>query len=169
MFQRKNEKSMANLEQYRAVLDDMERQRNEHLFKARELEIAMAALLKLMPQEQKTVAQPAPQQLPLAAISADKYTGMSVRWAILCLLTEDATGPMSTGLIAEALRAGGITSSGKSFAANVSAVLSDMRLKKFEVDSTDLGWIITERGRSAWIHIKATREKEGEATASTVQ
>lgn len=154
----KGEKSMANLDQYRAVLEDLEKQKNEYLFKVREVEVAIAALRKLMPDEPRPTAAAVDNLLPVV-VEQNKYAGMSVRWAILCLLTEDAVAPLSTGAVAQLLTEGGITSTSKNFAANVSAVLSDMNHNKNEVISRDNGWVISERGKSAWIHIKANRER----------
>ena len=88
-----------------------------------------------------------------------KFTGMSTRWAVLALLSEDATGPMTTGQIAESLQIHGMVSSAKSFAGNVSAVLSGMNHEKGEVQSSLEGWTITDKGKSAWIHIKASRQR----------
>lgn len=154
----KGEKIMANLDQYRAVLEDLEKQKNEYLFKVREVDVAIAALRKLMPDEPRPTAAVMDNLLPVV-VEQNKYAGMSVRWAILCLLTEDAVAPLSTGAVAQLLTEGGITSTSKNFAANVSAVLSDMNHNKNEVISRDNGWVISERGKSAWIHIKANRER----------
>ena len=92
---------------------------------------------------------------------------MSVRWAILNLLAEDANHPMTTGDIAVALQQGGITSSGKNFAGNVSAVLSDMSRTRGEAASKDEGWVITEIGKSAWAHISARRQANPQYGASS--
>lgn len=156
---KRSEKTMANLDQYHAVLEDLEKQRNEYLFKVREVEIAISSLRKLMPEEVRAVAAAVEIARPAPLIRSQKFANMSVRWAILYFLSEDATGPISTGAIAEALVAGGITSASKNFAGNVSAILSDMNHNKNEVISTDSGWVISDKGKSAWIHIKATRER----------
>ncbi len=52
---------------------------------------------------------------------------------MLALLAEDANGPLTTGEIADALQAGGMISNARSFASNVSAVLSGMNHEKKEV------------------------------------
>jgi len=153
----RKEKTMANQEQYRAVLDDLLKQRAELHYKVGEIEAAVSALRKLMPDTD--IPTQTPRQLPLA-VQAGKYLGMSVRWGILCLLNEDATQPLSTGELANALQAGGITTNGKNFAGNVSAVLSEMNRVKREVSSTDAGWVITEIGKQAWIHAKALRARQ---------
>jgi hypothetical protein len=151
----RKEESMANQEQYRAVLDDLLKQRNQLQYKISEIDAAVSALRKLMPEAE--IVSHVARQVPLA-ISGGKYAGMSVRWGILQLLSEDAVGPMVTGQIAEALVMGGIRSDGKNFPGNVSAVLSDMNRIKQEVENTENGYVITSKGRSAWIHIKPMRE-----------
>lgn len=150
------EEKMATIEQYRAVLDDLLLQRNHYQFRITEIESGIAALRRLMPHEQSQVAKP--RQEPLLNVAEGKYAGMSVRWGILELLTEDATGPMTTGQIADALRAGGTKSDGKNFASNVSAILSDMNRVRGEVESGPEGFTITASGRNAWIHIKPSRD-----------
>jgi len=156
------EKTMANLEQYRAVLDDLMKQRNELQFKMGEIDHAVAALRRLMPIEEKSSPKDSQQALPI--VTHGKYADMSTRWAILWLLSEDAPSPLSTGQIADALQAGGMTSGAKSFAGNVSAVLSGMNHEKGEVLASNNGWTISERGKNAWIHIKASRERKPQIT-----
>ena len=146
---------MANLEQYRAVLDDLMKQRTQLQFKIGEIDSAVSALRRLMPTE--NIAPVKDVQQPLPIIQNGRYSGMSTRWAILMLLSEDATRPLSTGEIAEALQAGGIASSARNFAGNVSAVLSGMNHEKNEVIAGTNGWAISENGKNAWIHIKAAR------------
>jgi len=151
------EKTMANSEQYRAVLDDLLKQRNQLQFKIGEIDSAVAALRRLMPPEE--IIEPKDLQIPMP-VSSGKYVGMSNRWAVLNLLCEDAIRPMDTASIAEALAAGGIVTRGKSLASNVSAVLSDMAKLRGEVESTDGKWTITQRGKESWIHIKASRDNK---------
>jgi hypothetical protein len=164
------EKNMANTEQYRAVLDDLMKQRAQLSFRITEIDSAVAALRRLMPPEEISAPKNSQPSLPMA--ESGKYTGMGVRWAILALLTEDATSPLTTGQIADALQAGGMTSNAKSFSGNVSAVLSGMNHDKQEVVSGSDGWSISEKGRNAWIHIKATRERDAhpiQAASPTLQ
>jgi hypothetical protein len=152
------EKIMANKEQYRAVLDDLMKQRSELQYKIGEIDSAVSALRRLMPNEPITTEKSSQQVLPIEG--QGRYFGMSTRWAILWLLSEDATAPMTTGEIADALQAGGMLSTARSFAGNVSAVLSGMNHEKGEVLSGPNGWAISEKGKSAWIHIKASRERK---------
>jgi hypothetical protein len=84
------------------------------------------------------------------------YAGMSVRWAILNLLCEHASGSLGTAEIAAALRGGGITSSAQNFTSNVSAVLSGMVNQRREIEQADNGFRITEQGRAVWDGIKHT-------------
>jgi hypothetical protein len=149
---------MANLDQYRAVIEDLIKERNLHQLRIGEIEAAISALRKLMPAEQIAEQRAAPQQPVLHAMPG-KYTGMGVRWAILSLLTEDATGAMLPSEIAKILIAGGKESTGKNFRGNVSAVLSDMCHNRGEVESApNGGWQITQKGRECWAHIKARME-----------
>jgi hypothetical protein len=103
----------------------------------------------------------------VAAIPAGKYSNMSVRWAILNLLAEDAVGPMPTGKIAEALNAGGLNSkTGKNFSSNVSAILSVMSNTRGEVESTETGFRLTPNGRAAWEAVKHTPQYANRLFAS---
>ena len=155
------EKNMANLDQYRAVLDDLMKQRHQLHFRIGEIDTAVAALRRLMPVEDAAPVSSSQQPLPMVANG--KYTGMSTRWAILSLLSEDATGPLTTGQIADSLQSGGMASNAKSFAGNVSAVLSGMNHDKEEVVAEGGTWTISDKGKDAWIHIKASREWKGNA------
>jgi hypothetical protein len=170
MANQEKEDFMSQIEHYRAVLDDLQRQRDLYHLKINEINQAIASLHRLIPDEAK-------QELPPVIYSnttavpppPGKFSGMSVRWAILNLLSEVATGPMSTGEIAAALREGGITSGAANFAGNVSAVLSVMGKQKGEVTSVENGWVISPIGRQAWAHIRAKRESQQLTISSNVQ
>ena len=149
---------MANLEQYRAVLEDLVKQKNELQFKIGEIDAAVSALRRLMPIEEQPRQKDLQQSLPM--VKHGRYSEMSVRWAILALLAEEAEGPLSTGQIAIKLIEGGVTSESRHFGANVSAVLSKMNHERKELESSPDGWRITEAGKTAWIHIKASREQK---------
>src|SRR5260370_31221723 len=119
MVDRKKEDFMSQIEHYRAVLDDLQKQRELHQFKITEIDKAVASLRRLIPGEaQEELPIPGYTSPMLPTMRVGKYAGMSVRWAILNLLNEDATGPMGTSEIAEALQRGGITSAGRNFNAN---------------------------------------------------
>lgn len=161
----RKEEYMANLEQYRAVLEDLIKQRNLLEFKIGEIDNAINALKRLMPADEVAVPKHAEPQPVLTGLPG-KYTGMGVRWAILNLLAEDAVYPMGSTAIANALQQGGMTSTAKNFRGNVSAVLSDMNLKRGEVESAPGSrWKISQKGKEAWIHIKASRNRSS-ATVS---
>jgi hypothetical protein len=98
---------------------------------------------------------PAPMQRPNIS-DAKKFANVSVRWAILWLLSETKK-PLTVSEIATALQDGGVDSNAADFNANVSSVLSTMRSKRQEVDVTDGRWAIAEVGTSAIEYIKATK------------
>jgi hypothetical protein len=161
MVDQKKEDFMSQIEHYRAVLDDLQNQRNVLQYRIKEIDTAITSLHRLIPNEAKDeLPTPAMPNIQRADVPQGKYAGMSVRWAILNLLAEDATAPMATGDIAEALLKGGIVSKGKSFSGNVSAVLSGMNHDRQEVVFQGDGWVITETGKSAWTHISAKRQAE---------
>ena len=86
-----------------------------------------------------------------------KYSRMSVRWAILCLLAE-RNHQFSVQEIADALKDGGIRTEAANFANNVAAVLSQMKMRLKpgpEVELNDGKWNISEVGRSAWNYIRS--------------
>ncbi len=88
-----------------------------------------------------------------------KYALISVRWAILHLLSE-ASRPMSTADIAEALKSAGVQTKAANFSNNVSAMLSTtMREKDHEeVEAVDGKWRLTAVGRNKIAHIVTTAE-----------
>ena len=164
---------MSQIEHYRAVLEDLQQQRDLHQLKITEIDKAISSLQRLIPDDARSELPIAQSQYAVtptpASVRAGKYAGMSVRWAILNLLNEDATRPMSTGEIAEALQQGGITSTSRNFSANVSAVLSNMNNERGEVTSTENGWTIAPTGRSAWAHIRIRRAEQQQLISSSVQ
>jgi len=83
------------------------------------------------------------------------YAGMSVRWAILYLLSGKEQA-MTTDEIADVLKNGGVTSNAQRFAGNVSAILSGMRNERQEVEQVAEGYRITQHGRDVWEGIKRT-------------
>jgi len=172
MVDQKKEDFMPQIEHYRAVLDDLQRQRDMLHLKIDEIDKAISSLHRLIPEEAKEEL-PTPSYATVSSavtLRSGKYSGMSVRWAILNLLNVDATGPMGTGEIAEALLRGGITSAGKNFNANVSAVLSNMNNVRNEVQSGDTGWVVAPAGRQAWAHIRVKRAaQQQELISSNVQ
>lgn len=89
------------------------------------------------------------------AATPGKYSGLSVRWAILFLLSE-AVAPMGTAEIADALTKGGVHSNAQRFVGNVSAILSGMVKERGEVVQEESGYSITPHGRDVWDGIKRT-------------
>lgn len=169
MADRKKEDFMSQIQHYRAVLEDLQGQRAMHQLKIAEIDAGISALRRLIPSDTREELAPHEPSNEQPSIHPGKYAGMSVRWAVLNLLAEDSTKPMGTGEVADALQHGGITSTGKNFAANVSAVLSNMNNERKEVLSTDNGWVISDIGRQAWAHIRLRRAEQQRAISSSVQ
>jgi hypothetical protein len=160
---------------YEAMLSELHTKRSYYRRCASDTDQAISGLIKVMqasgmvvPTQETTalaVIHPSPQVQPQDRRSAvsthpisHRFGSMSVRWAILLLLDE-AKSDMSTSEIVEALEAGDIRAKSKavSFNNNVSAVLSDMKSPRAEVEVTDGRYKITDKGRSAINHIKFTR------------
>ena len=74
------------------------------------------------------------------------YENMSIRQAILYFLNE-TNQPLSAPDIAKALIQGGIHTKALNFANNISAVISNMKRHRKEVDIEDGKWFITNIGR----------------------
>lgn len=160
---------------YEAMLKELHAKRSYYRRCASDADQTISGLLKLMqasgmsvPAQESTalavIPKPQPnaiegrQPVPIAPPASHRFGSMSVRWAILLLLDE-ATSDMSTADIVAALEAGDIRAKSKAvnFSNNVSAVLSDMKSPRAEVEVTDGRYKITEKGRSAIHHIKLTR------------
>lgn len=75
-----------------------------------------------------------------------RYSNMSVRWAVLKLLSESVDRWTSAD-ISEALLGGGNKKASK---ATVSAVISDMVKKRLELIQGEDGYQLTDAGRHAW-------------------
>ena len=74
---------------------------------------------------------------------------------------------MTAAEIAQVLINGGISSGkGKDFSSTVSAVLSDMKNKRFEVANSAAGvWNITQTGIQAWAAIKTIPQYQHRASS----
>ena len=83
-----------------------------------------------------------------------RYSNISVRWAVLWHLTEFVNGDQKTGEIASALLAGGYQSDKPRFGNLVSAVLSTMKAKNEVEIGSDGGYRVSEVGRRNWNHIR---------------
>jgi hypothetical protein len=144
---------------YDAVLKDLDQRVEDSRRQLAELQARMKELHFTRQNIQKLMTPDGPVRASPNSES-QKYTDLSVRWAILCLLTEINVA-RSIPEIAEALCAGGIRTTARDFNNNVSAVLSQMKAKeKPEVQVFDGKWSITEVGRGAWSHIKLKRSKQ---------
>jgi hypothetical protein len=88
--------------------------------------------------------------------TSQKYALISVRWAILDLLTTSA--PLTTADIADILKREGVTTKAANFLNNISAVLSTtMKIGAQEVQQTSDGkWELTEKGKNAAYHIRTS-------------
>jgi hypothetical protein len=99
---------------------------------------------------------------------------MSVRWGVLKMMAEEATEPLKTAQMAVLLLEGGMKSAGKTFASNVSAVVSDMvnQRKELEAIGETGTYRITDNGRLAWAAIKHSPKyvsRETVAVSPTLQ
>jgi hypothetical protein len=153
------------IDHYQAVLHDLEQRRVKCQRELMEIEPAIAGIRKVL-SEAASLFAGTPQQA-----DRPRYAGMSVRWAILNFLAEDSRGPMETAEIAQALQAGGISSKGKNFNSNVSAVLSTMARDRGEVASGPHGYALTDNGMRAWQAIKLTPQylNRGAESSASVQ
>lgn len=91
---------------------------------------------------------------------SQKYTRLSVRWAVLDLL--HGSEGMTTSEIADALQEGGIQTKATNFANNVSSVLTTTMLKDHqEVEQLNDGtsrWKLTMTGVSAITYLRTTEK-----------
>lgn len=89
-----------------------------------------------------------------------RYEGLSVRWGVLQFLAGEANGPASTADIAAALLRGGMTTRGRDFISNVSAVISVMVNKREELEAVPGSntYRLTTRGQEAWHAIQQTNQ-----------
>ena len=151
---------------YRAVLDDLQQRKQAYKDSIVELDRIIASML-----QQLEAVAPSGSDFPAPGndepVVLGEYSDMSVRWAILKLLGEDTHNPMATGDVATALEKGGVTTRGQRFASIVSAVLSDMKNKKQEVETADDGmYRLSENGRQAWEAIKNSVRYQDRPSAS---
>lgn len=145
-------------EHYDAVMRDLEDRIAKREQEIRGYRETLSNIKKLVSEQVNLFAETPNVSTPAVAVSSGRYAGMSVRWAILCLLGEDHPGPLATSDIAAILQQGGMTTRGGSFSSNVSAVLSVMRKDRNEVEVTGEGYRLTENGHHAWDAIKLTTQ-----------
>lgn len=169
------------LDHYQAVLRDLELRRSRVQKELMELDQTIGGIKKLLSTTASlfvsapvvtatSVPEPA---LPKVTMLVDdqKYAGMSVRWGILKLLGEESLGPLKTAQMAVRLVNGGMQSSGKDFAGNVSAVVSDMVNKRKELEPAEEPgtYRLTDNGRLAWAAIKHSPRYVNRAVSANVQ
>src|SRR5258708_7886358 len=121
-----------NISSYQQTLDDLEFRRARSLDELRRIEAAMTGLRAAMeisvhmtPGPNSAIATPA----EIRHEAQQRYSEMSVRWAVLKFLAEHSLQPQKTADISSALLEGGNPKASK---ATVSAVVSAMN-KKNEV------------------------------------
>lgn len=148
---------------YAAVLQDLTSKRDAISSELKQIEAAIAAVsAAIASHSEGPLAKPLPFTPPITpptpsiVPSDQKYSGMSVRWAVLNLMAEDTAEALRTSEIAEMLQAHGVRPGGQNFTSNVSAVVSDMTKKKGELTVEDGRYQITDHGRDVWVGIKRT-------------
>ncbi|HWY19817.1 MAG TPA: hypothetical protein VNX26_01285 [Candidatus Acidoferrum sp.] len=143
---------------YDAVLHDLEAQRTDVQQQVSTLQARLNDLHHSISTISKCLIPDTASSSPLppSRPASDKYAFMSVRWAILDLLSDSQ--PKTTPEIAEALIAAGVKTRAANFANNVSAVLSTaMRDQHAEVRQVPDGkWELTEKGKDASDYIRST-------------
>jgi hypothetical protein len=176
-------------EHYKAILAAEQAEAEQIEAEKRELDIRLehvrASITRILAKlsahdEAAAGARPAAQFVPAAALPTAlpdrlKYTGMSVRWAILFLMADGGVDALTTPQMADALIGGGARTTGQNFSANVSAVVSEMVRKKAELaPGEEPGtYRITTKGREVWDTIKHSRQfrygRLGVLSASTAE
>jgi len=150
----------SSTQNYQVVLHDLELRRNRCQDELKAVEQAILGIRALLARDASLLVQ-IPQSSP-GTSTAERYAGMSVRWGVLQFLAEDADGPASTAEIAAALRKGGMTTRGRDFISNVSAVISVMVNKRQELEpiaGEGAGsYHLTQTGHAAWSAIKMTTQ-----------
>lgn len=141
---------------YDIVLSDLEDQCNQiHQqivplqARLKELHNAITTLKSINPDA--APSRPATSVRP----PAQKYSSISVRWAILDLLRDSE--PLGNSEIADALIAAGVQTKAANFGNNVSSVLTSTMKNHQEVSQSEDGkWSLTPNGISAIEHIRTT-------------
>jgi|SRR5271157_347088 len=160
------------LDHYNAVMRDLEQRISRCEQEMRGYRETLSQIRKLASAQTSLFVSAPTSNVPSVAVSQARYSGMSVRWAILCLLAEDAPKPLGTGEIARILTDGGITSRGAKFSSNVSAVLSGMKTREPAPEVEDAengGYRLTQHGRDVWNGIKLTAQYQNRLSSAIVQ
>jgi hypothetical protein len=106
------------------------------------------AILSGISYEPKPSNTASPPPAPTFTEPQGKYSTISLRWACLWILSEAPDIGLTSAAVTELLLKGGRTSKADRFASTVSAVLSNLKLKK-EADLNGSYWSLTEHGRNA--------------------
>ena len=133
----------------------------EHYCKGRDQTHAQVSELQAKLREQNNTIASLSRELygssapAFTRVASQKYASISVRWAILDLLSESS--PLSTADIADILKREGVATRAANFTNNVSAVLATTMKGAEEVQQTSDGkWELTEKGKNAIYHIRTS-------------
>jgi hypothetical protein len=161
------------LDNYQAVLHDLELRRSRCQKELIELDQTITGIRKIV-STTASLFMATPIAGPIESTAAEeevkRYVGMSVRWAILKLLSEYAPGPLKSSEVASFLASGGIVSKANDFTANVSAVISDMVNVRKELEPAgENDYRLTDNGRMAWAAIKHSPKYVNRGAFASVQ
>jgi hypothetical protein len=165
---------MANvLDHYQAVLHDLELRLSRNQKETVRLQQTIAGIRETI-STTASLFMATPSTSPMETNAAEdesrRYVGMSVRWAVLKLLSEYAPGPLKSAEVASFLASGGIVSKGKDFTANVSAVISDMVKVRKELEPAEENtYRLADNGRLAWAAIKHSPKYVNRGAFASVQ
>lgn len=141
---------------YEAAYRHLEDERLEIMRVLAPLQARLKEVLGTQASLRKRINSDATTSSPNPSRPNQRYARISVRWAILDLLSTSPNG-MSTSEIAEALIAGGVQTEAANFANNVSAVLTTTMKPKQEIAPLPDGkWKLSPTGESAIAHIRTT-------------
>jgi hypothetical protein len=145
---------MDNTNLYRQTLLDLQSRRSVCIDELKKLDSAIGALSATM--TAAALIAPAPPPPPIAKPSdwKQRFSNMSVRWAVLNLFAEhsglgsSSNQPMTSAEVSAALLDGGNV---KALRPTVSAVISDMVNQRKELTADEGGgYALTDNGRAAW-------------------
>lgn len=148
-----------------ATLGHLTTRRARLVSELHEIEVLMNGLRREVESfNRQTAPLPFPDE---ADTHAKIFSGMSVRWSVLMYLAEHHSPLATVGIIAEALREGGLFSKGQNFNSNVSAVLSQMT-SRGEVEKQADRFVLTHQGRDAWDVVRQSEKFRGRLTLTGV-
>jgi hypothetical protein len=144
---------------YAKVLTDLDEKRSALFLQLSQIKKDIDELDRLTSAIRKIAPEELLEQQQLLKLNTEgdrklpSFSGMSMRWGILALLVEYATGPMSYTEIADCLERGGLPDPSGKLRKNVSAVLSRM-VGLQEVENTVNSYVATNFGHDIWTSIK---------------